>query len=259
MPEIMIDSGAHSFANLFIRTDRQAKYSETQEFKDYLEKYIAFLHKHKDSIELYVTLDVIGNAEKTWEIQKYIESCGLNPLPVFHYGEDFKWLKKYLDNYDYIGVGGLATRVTKHSFLLWGDKVFGTITNNKGEPLVKVHGFAMTSIDLINRFPWASVDSTSWMMFSRFGQILTPYGAILVSSRKDQNGDSQHKHHPQYIHNQSPEMKKKINEYLESKGYTLEEVSTSYNRRDEINILFFKDIENNHVDSPFKGKRRRMF
>ena len=259
MPDVMIDSGAHSFANKFLISDRSASYADTKEFKEYLERYITFLHQYKDRIDIYVTLDVIGNAEKTWEVQKYIESCGLNPLPVFHHGEDFKWLKKYLDNYDYIGIGGLAARLTKYSFKLWGDKVFGILTDDKGKPLVKVHGFAMTSVELVKRYPWASIDSTSWLMYARHAQIATPYGIVIVSSRKDEKGHSIHKNSPQYIDNQPPEIKRKIEEYLESKGYTLEGVSNIYNHRDEINVLFFKDLETNHIVTPFKGKRRRMF
>ena len=37
-----------------------------------------------------------------------------------------------------------------------------------GKPKVKVHGFGMTTRELLFRYPWASVDSTSWYS-SRYG------------------------------------------------------------------------------------------
>ena len=49
------------------------------------------------------------------------------------------------------------------------------ICNNKtGIPTHKVHGFGITSLQLILRFPWYSVDSTSWVLTSRFGAIFIP-------------------------------------------------------------------------------------
>jgi len=56
---ISLDSGAHTLYNFmfagasgvkgtFSRENASYEYMETQEFKDYLEGYIAFLHEHGD-------------------------------------------------------------------------------------------------------------------------------------------------------------------------------------------------------------------
>ena len=63
---------------------------------------VSLLKKHSDIINHYIVLDVIGDAEKSLEAQKYMESKGLHPLPVFHQGEDWKYLDYYRNNYDYI-------------------------------------------------------------------------------------------------------------------------------------------------------------
>ncbi|MFH1547658.1 MAG: hypothetical protein ABIC57_04170, partial [bacterium] len=126
--DLFMDSGAHSIFNKEFagishvkgeasRLGAHYEYFNSKTFKDYLNKYIEFLHTNKHLCDVYVNLDIIFNAEKSWETQKYMESCGLKPLPVFHFGEDIKWLKKYMDDYDYIGIGGLGQDVTKEKFI----------------------------------------------------------------------------------------------------------------------------------------------
>jgi len=185
--DLFMDSGAHSIFNKEFagishvkgeasRLGAHYEYFNSKTFKDYLNKYIEFLHTNKHLCNVYVNLDIIFNAEKSWETQKYMESCGLKPLPVFHFGEDIKWLKKYMDDYDYIGIGGLGQDVTKEKFIqLMGDPVFTCICDDKGNPAVKTHGFALTAVDLIIRYPWFSVDSTTWKKAGAFGYIIVPY------------------------------------------------------------------------------------
>ena len=55
----------------------------------------------------------------------------------------------------------------------WLDHVWHYyLTNPDGTPKVKVHGFGLTARELMFRFPWGSVDSTSWMHTSRYGGVL---------------------------------------------------------------------------------------
>ena len=80
--ELFLDSGAFS------------AWSQGKEIN--IEDYIQFIKEHKDVIDVYANLDVIGDAEATWRNQLRMEKAGLNPLPVFHYGEDISWLKNLL-------------------------------------------------------------------------------------------------------------------------------------------------------------------
>ncbi len=190
---LFLDSGAHSLYTSYAtvktvdgkRIERVAElkligqdmysFTKTKEFRDYFEGYIKFVCENKQYLDVYVNLDIIGNAELTWENQKIMESHGLQPLPVFHLGEDFKWLKKYADKYDYIGIGGLGQEGSKTEFVRMADRIFCYICPKpKRTPIVKTHGFAMTSLDLMFRYPWYSVDSTSWVLTSRFGAVFVP-------------------------------------------------------------------------------------
>jgi hypothetical protein len=43
-----------------------------------------------------------------------------------------------------------------------------------GMPKLQVHGFGVMGLTVMQRYPWWSVDSTSWVQFGRFGVILIP-------------------------------------------------------------------------------------
>lgn len=128
-----------------------------------IDEYCSFILDNIDHFTTIAGLDVIGDDVASMANQKYMEEqWGIDALPCFHYGEDFSYLDKYIEKYDYIAIGGLIAAGNKNikPFL---DKVFSEhICDSKGRPRVKVHGFAMTSPVLMVRYPWYSVDSSSW-------------------------------------------------------------------------------------------------
>ena len=130
-----------------------------------IDEYCNFIKKHSKHIDYYAQLDCIGDDEGTQKNLEYMESKGLKPLPVFHYGSDYKRLEELLENYEYICLGGLVPLVkTKKILMNHLDKCFSIIRDR-----VKVHGFGMTGIDILKRYPWYSVDSTAWIEASRRG------------------------------------------------------------------------------------------
>ena len=160
--ELFIDSGAFSAFTQNVQID--------------IQDYIRFIKEHKHLISLYANLDVIGDAEATWQNQKIMEDAGLDPLPCFHYGEPEKYLVRYLDKYDYVALGGVATKVKQGDVVSrWLDMVFGTyVCDASGMTKHKIHGFGITSLRLLLRYPWYSVDSTSWVVNSRMGALYVP-------------------------------------------------------------------------------------
>lgn len=138
-------------------------------------KYIHFIERNKNKLTAYANLDVINNAENTYKNQKIMEAAKLSPIPVFHYSEDFNWLQKYLDeDYKYIALGGLVGISTLQikKFL---DTCFSKfLCDINGLPKVKVHAFGLTNFKLLFRYPWYSVDSTSWVVTGRLGSIFVP-------------------------------------------------------------------------------------
>ena len=273
-----------------------------------LNEYIEFVKKNLDVIDVYANLDVIRDPVATLRNQEIMEAAGLHPLPVFHIGSDYSYLKHYLEKgYDYIGLG-IAAQKDKKMLIDWLDECFSKYLCKKdGFPKVKVHGFGITRLGIMLRYPWYSVDSTSWVISSRMGSIYVPnfrggkwvYNIdplkVMVSScspKKEDDG--------QHFDTFSPLNQKIILDYVQMRGYrigksesrfekqpyklrdnerwwgdkkddprelevTLEDgLSNNYHSRDQINIMYFLDLEKSVPEWgtwPFEPplKRRRLF
>lgn len=150
---LFLDSGAFSAFTLNVSID--------------IKEYALFLQKNHEKILCYANLDVIGDAVSTFENQKYLDSCGLTAIPVFHFNDDFQYLEHYCTHYPYIALGGMVGRPIKElrEFL---NKSFTLI--RKFWP-VKVHGFGVTNVGLLLEYPFYSVDSTSWLFGGKTGSI----------------------------------------------------------------------------------------
>lgn len=147
--EAFIDSGAFSAASLKVNID----------IDDYCEFII------KTGATVYAGLDVIGDAKATAKNVDYMERVHkLSPIPTFHMGSKLDDLKELMD-YPYIALGGLvfSKNITNHC-----DRVWGYILNNN--PKLRVHGFGLTNLEMMARYPWYSVDSSSYKSCRRFGR-----------------------------------------------------------------------------------------
>lgn len=214
-----------------------------------IDEYIKFIKENLEYIDVYANLDVIGDAEATLKNQKYMEEQGLRPLPTYHRNEPMKYLEYYLDHYDYIALGGMVTDASSSVLLDWLDPIFKEyVCGPDGMPKVKIHGFGVTSLNLLIRYPWYSVDSTSWVMTGRFGSVFVPkkrngrycYTEIahkVVISDKGAVGDGKH------FRNFSELERKMISEYFHEHGFTEQQLSEDYMARDRLNIQYFLDLQ----------------
>jgi hypothetical protein len=230
---ICLDSGAHSQYKEYIRKNpaKGKLFFESDIFWKYVDDYAAFIKKHINDFDFYVSVDVVYNSELSWKVQKYLENAHkLKPLPVFHCFEDFKWLKKYIDNYDYIGLGALAGKVGKNNWITaMGDPIFDLICDAPNRlPKVKVHGFAVASPEVFVKYPWYSVDSASWVIYGRYGGIIIPrkvkgkydYSVppwLIKTSWRNHHINIQGTH----IDNITEIQKKEFVQYFAEKGYRL--------------------------------------
>ena len=160
-----------------------------------LPTYCGYIKKNHDMLALSSVLDSIGDAKGTYWNQKAMENLlprELWPAPCFHWGESPEVLKYYVDNYDYITIGGMVP-ISTAQLTVWLDYLWGQhLTHPDGTPKVKVHGFGLTSLPLMQRYPWYSVDSSSWIMFGNNGMVLLPGigKAVNVSSKSGRRKDA---------------------------------------------------------------------
>lgn len=177
---LFLDSGAHGLYSRFV-IDQGHKHGydfySTKEFYLYLDAYGAFCAAHPE-ITVYANVDAIFEPKISFEAQRYLENkYSIRPMPVIHYGTPLKWLKKYLRrDHEYIALGGLGQEVHRNQYIEWADSAFSVICGGKEKtPQAKVHGFAVTSFALMRRYPWYSVDSTSWLLHAVRGTALVPH------------------------------------------------------------------------------------
>ena len=237
-----------------------------------LDEYCEFIRANIELIEVYACLDVIPGqpgrqattternaaAEASWRNYLYMREQGLDPLPVYHFGEDRRFLKRMLDSgCDYIGVGGLVG-VPGNPRRVWLDALFEDITDAKGLPIVKTHGFGMTAVPLIFRYPWYSIDSTTWIKITASGSVYLPAlrdgefvfddvpTTVSVSNRNPKQTTGKH------ANAMTPAMRKILDRWLAFCGKTYEQVHESYYHRATCNVMFFKMVSEAKGTRPFQ-------
>lgn len=134
-----------------------------------LDAYCTYLLKNCDWIGSYVALDVImpGNPEEaaaqSFKNYEYMRGKGLDPIPVFHVGEDISWLHRMLDaGATYIGLSA-SSLVSRNKVDDWYATAWSHLVTADGLPVVKAHAFGEGRLQSLKRFPWYSADSTSWI------------------------------------------------------------------------------------------------
>jgi hypothetical protein len=250
--------GSGNEVSLFLDSGAFSAWSKGHEIN--IDDYADFIDEYIEYLTVYANLDVIGDPEATYKNQKYLEEeRGLKPLPCFHFGTDVTFLERYLsEGYEYLALGGMVGTPAK-KLIPWLDYLFSEyLTDSEGYPLLNIHGFGVTSLKLLLRFPWYSVDSTSWVKTGRFGSVMVPvrrngkydYSLIphkVVTSDKSPKKEFDGQHFSTF----NPLVQNHIRHYFEMKGYTYEELSEDYQKRDELNIHYFLDLEKNLKDKPF--------
>jgi hypothetical protein len=236
--KVFLDSGAFSAHSLGVHIN-------IDDYCNYIKRNIDIL-RVEDGAVMASVLDGIGDALKTYQHQLYMESQGAKPLPCFHFGEDARYLDYYVQNYSYITIGGLVGKSPKDAEV-WLDRMWDNhMLDGSGKAKLKVHAFGMTSPDLMKRYPWYSVDSSSWIQAASFGSIFTSeFGSIAVSS------DSPAKHvEGRHLSTLKPIEKEYVLNLLKSKGFDYERLSTVYESRASYNCLGYMELNelvNKHI------------
>ena len=193
--KLFIDSGAYS--------------AHTKGKEVDVDDYISFINSIDEQVFVFAQVDKIPGrwgqpktpeqlAEApivSWDNYLYMVDKVKSPkklLPIFHQGEDFKHLKRMIEYkytfgelegqpIDYIGVS-CNKELTTQSWISWFNQVYKMIRDSSN-PNVKTHAFGMTSLKVLEQFPFTSADSTSWVRSAGFGNILVGYTSIYMSDR----------------------------------------------------------------------------
>jgi hypothetical protein len=236
---IFLDSGAFSAFTLGVNLDLPT-------YVDYIKRNMDII-RVEDGTPMASVLDGIGDPLLTYQNQKHMEYLGFSPLPCFHAGEDERYLEYYVANYPYITLGGMVGSSTQQ-LCIWLDRIWDRyLVDGSGRAKIKVHGFGITSIPIMERYPWYSCDSSSWIQSAAFGSVVTPHhGPMSVSEKSPSRHDA-----GQHISTLTQIEQDYIFGMLEKQGFTYERLSTIYESRAAYNLWAYGVI-NTMIDAAKK-------
>lgn len=217
-----------------------------------------FVIAHQDCIDVASVLDGIGDPVKTQENQKRLEDMGAEVLPCFHYGEPESYLEHYIENYEYITLGGMVP-ISTPQLHLWLDRIWGQyLTGPDGMPRLRVHGFGLTTMELVLKYPWYSVDSSSWVTASGFGTIMLYLGPGKTSALSISGESPNTKGINRHFDTLSPVERGAITRLVEEAGFHVEQLRNDYLARRMWNIEFYKKLAAEPVH-PFFNRQPGLF
>ncbi len=249
--KLMLDSGAFSAWKRDISIE--------------IDEYVTFIKRNKHLIYSYVNMDVIPgskgylirtseaveqSARKSYENLQRIKDKDLHPIPVFHQGESFDWLERLIEDKEpYIGI---SPYLKSHPRELhrWLDQCFGILEKRRGKTPIKTHGFGATGPNVILRYPWTTVDSTSWALKSGFGQVYIP---ALGSGKPDFSRPTSVRFSPRIKSNAGTSyglleldanLRREIDKYVKDKvNMPIESVCNTPHTRQCLNIIYYLGLQ----------------
>jgi len=260
--DLMLDSGAYTAFRQGVKLN--------------VSDYVEFIHQNRHLIDTYVNLDVIPGAvghvtshheaeeaaEQGWSNFRAMRAEGLEPIPVFHVGERMYWLERMLDKgCTYIGLGGtIPLAIDMERRQSWYDACFTRICDDRGTPRVRVHGFGLTTLPLLARYPWYSVDSSRWMLLGGYGSVLIPpwrngeydYAATPEAVCFTKEGGTSTRLVKDHIDTLGKVQHKYILQYVEEIGIPVSELQTEHLARKRFNARYFMRAQKALSCRPFK-------
>ena len=155
----LLDSGAFTFMNNF---------KGEINWKEYIDRYADFIIKNDIKYFFELDIDSIIGYDKVKEFTKYLESkVGRKCIPVWHKSRGLEEWKRLTKEYDYVAIGGIVTKEIKPQEYRYFKPMLEIAKKNN----CKVHGLGFTNLKSLSKYPFYSVDSTSWKSGNRFGTL----------------------------------------------------------------------------------------
>lgn len=155
----LLDSGAFTFMS---NTKKKVDWDQ------YVEDYASFIVKNDVKYFFELDIDVIVGLKEVERLRNKLEKLtGRKCIPVWHKSRGLDYYKKMVKDYDYVAIGGIvAKEITQKDY-----KYFTPLLKIAKDNNCKVHGLGFTNLKSLSKYPFYSVDSTSWKSGGRFGSI----------------------------------------------------------------------------------------
>lgn len=239
-----------------------------------IDDYIEYLNENQGMFDAIAELDVIPGKfrqpktrqelleapKKSWENYLYMRERVIDVdslLPIFHMGEDFKWLDLMLEttfengkHIPYIGISPANDSTTKFKDK-WMERVFNMIRHSSN-PNVKTHAFGMTVTTQLERHPFYSADSTSVLLTGAMGNIMSSRGIIELSEKS--GGIKAFRRLPIAA-------QKEIEKIAEETGlgFSIEDLAEDYKLRALYNCQYMLDWAENYEYKGIPHRQKTLF
>ena len=173
--DVMVDSGAFTL--------RQQKKGNI-DWDAYIDSYAEFVVNN--NIKRFIELDIdnVVGYERVKEFRRTLEhKTQKRCIPVWHFTRGKEDFLRMCDEYDYVALGGLVGKKTAKRLSEY-KKAFPWFINEAHKRGAKIHGLGITSMELLEKCHFDSVDSRSWNTSYIYGHGVKFDGRRLVNMQK---------------------------------------------------------------------------
>lgn len=157
----LLDSGAFTYMN-----NNKGKCN----FEEYVKKYADFINKNDIKLFFELDIDTIVELEEVERLRDLLETLtNKKCIPVWHKSRGKDYFINMCKKYDYVAIGGIVTKEIKINEY----KYFNWFIKEAHKNNCKIHGLGFTNTNLLSKYKFDTVDSTSWKSGGRFAQIHT--------------------------------------------------------------------------------------
>jgi len=178
----LLDSGAFTFI--------MGAHDTKIDINSFTDEYIDFIKRHKIDLFFEMDVDAVYGYELVKKLRKRIEQgTGKPTIPVYHMNRGLDDFKAMCKDYDYIALG-----VAGKEFA-WGDwKSFSPFVMEAIKHGTKMHGLGITGMNVLDKVPFYSVDSSSWTAGNRYKTIFRFDGQQVKTLKEDLSNKRIHNH-----------------------------------------------------------------
>lgn len=135
------------------------------------EVFHAWADRWRDDLLWVAALDVIGDAEASYQNWLAARRDGLELVPTIHYGEGTAQLDRFAEEgATLIGLGGMVPYSSeKERLMRWTLMMHRHARDH--HPQVRFHGWGISHPYLVDNLPWWSTDSSGFSSCFRFGTL----------------------------------------------------------------------------------------
>ncbi len=172
----LLDSGAFTFMS--------SLKGGTVNWDDYIESYADFINEYNVKYFFELDIDVIVGIKEVERLRNKLESLtNKKCIPVWHKSRGKQYWLDMVKSYDYVAIGGIVTREIKrkeYPYFTW-------FLNEAKKENCKVHGLGFTNLTGLHKYPFYSVDSTTWLNGSKYGELQFFNGRTITKIVRTQN------------------------------------------------------------------------